>query len=182
MPQVWITKQRRTADTRWRQQWDLLLPLDPLDPDVTRASNCSASGATHEHAQAGRDARRHGEHRGVDRGPRGRTRVPVLRPAGVGVQAAEGGHARHPQAVVVVPAVRDHLGGLTLHRLQDRLRGAVPWSADPAGVRRECPGLAAGAPGAQGRIGVLVGLATDRWRNRRRRRSQRRPEWVESLL
>ena len=37
MPQVRITKQRRTADTRWRRQPDLLLPLDPLDPDVTRA-------------------------------------------------------------------------------------------------------------------------------------------------
>ena len=37
MPQVRITKQRRTADTRWRQQRDLLLPLDPRDPDVTRA-------------------------------------------------------------------------------------------------------------------------------------------------
>jgi hypothetical protein len=30
-------QQRRTADTRWRRQRDLLLPLDPLDPDVTRA-------------------------------------------------------------------------------------------------------------------------------------------------
>jgi hypothetical protein len=37
MPQVRITKQRRTADTRWRRQRDLLLPLDPRDPDVTRA-------------------------------------------------------------------------------------------------------------------------------------------------
>lgn len=37
MPQLQITKQRRTADTRWRRQPDLLLPLDPLDPDVTRA-------------------------------------------------------------------------------------------------------------------------------------------------
>jgi hypothetical protein len=37
MPQVRITKQRRTADARWRQQRDLLLPLDPLDPDVMRA-------------------------------------------------------------------------------------------------------------------------------------------------
>ena len=37
MPQVRITKQRRTADTRWRQERDLLLPVDPLDPDVTRA-------------------------------------------------------------------------------------------------------------------------------------------------
>jgi hypothetical protein len=110
-------------------------------------SNCSASGATHEHAQAGRDARRHGEHRGVDRGPRGRTRVPVLRPAGVGIQAAERGHARHPQAVVVVPAVRDHLGGLTLHSLQDRLRRAAPWSADPAGVRGRVPGWPLELPG-----------------------------------
>jgi len=37
MPQVRITKQRRTTDTRWRQERDLLLPLDPRDPDVTRA-------------------------------------------------------------------------------------------------------------------------------------------------
>jgi hypothetical protein len=37
MPQVRITKQRRTADTRWRRQRDPLLPLDPRDPDVTRA-------------------------------------------------------------------------------------------------------------------------------------------------
>ena len=39
MPQmrITITKQRRTADTRWRQQRDLLLPLDPRDSDVTRA-------------------------------------------------------------------------------------------------------------------------------------------------
>jgi hypothetical protein len=42
-------------------------------------SNCSANGATHEHAQVGRDARRHGEHRGVDRGPRGRTPAPAPR-------------------------------------------------------------------------------------------------------
>ena len=50
------------------------------------------------------------------------------------------GTPRHPQAVVVVSAVRDHLGGLTLHRLQDRLRRAAPWSVDPAGVRRGVPG------------------------------------------
>jgi hypothetical protein len=37
MPQVRITKQRRTADARWRRQRDPLLPLDPRDPDVTRA-------------------------------------------------------------------------------------------------------------------------------------------------
>jgi hypothetical protein len=37
MSQVRITKQRRTANTRWRRQRDLLLPLDPRDPDVTRA-------------------------------------------------------------------------------------------------------------------------------------------------
>jgi hypothetical protein len=37
MPQVRTTKQRRTADTRWRRERDLLLPPDPLDPDVTRA-------------------------------------------------------------------------------------------------------------------------------------------------
>jgi hypothetical protein len=37
MPQVQITKQRRPADTRWRRQRDLLLPLGPRDPDVTRA-------------------------------------------------------------------------------------------------------------------------------------------------
>jgi hypothetical protein len=37
MPQVQMTKQRRrAADTRWRRQRDLLLPLGPLDPDVTR--------------------------------------------------------------------------------------------------------------------------------------------------
>jgi hypothetical protein len=37
MPQVQITKQRRTADTRWRRRRDVLLPLGPLDPDLTRA-------------------------------------------------------------------------------------------------------------------------------------------------
>jgi hypothetical protein len=37
MPQVRITKQRRTADSRWRRQRDRLLPLDARDPDVTRA-------------------------------------------------------------------------------------------------------------------------------------------------
>ena len=37
MPQVRITKQRRTADTRWRRQRDPLLPLDARDPDITRA-------------------------------------------------------------------------------------------------------------------------------------------------
>jgi hypothetical protein len=66
------------------------------------------------HAQVGGDARRHGQHHGVDRGPRRRwTRVPVLRRASGGVQAVERGHAHDAQAVVVVPAVRDHLGGLT---------------------------------------------------------------------
>ena len=35
------------------------------------------------YAQVGGNARRHGQHHGVDRGPRGRrTRVPVLRRAG----------------------------------------------------------------------------------------------------
>jgi hypothetical protein len=37
MPQVRITKQRRTANTRWRRQRDPLLPLDARDPDITRA-------------------------------------------------------------------------------------------------------------------------------------------------
>jgi hypothetical protein len=37
MPQVQITKQHRTADTRRRRQRELLLPLDPRDPDLTRA-------------------------------------------------------------------------------------------------------------------------------------------------
>jgi hypothetical protein len=110
-------------------------------PRSSASSNCSVDGATHEHAQVGRDARRHGKHRGVDPGPcGGRSGVPVLRPAGRSVQAAERGHARHPQAVVVVPAVRDHLGGLTLHRLQDGLRRAAPWSLDR-------PGFAGGVPG-----------------------------------
>lgn len=39
MPQVQITKQPRTANTRWRRQRDPLLPLDPRDPDVTRAKH-----------------------------------------------------------------------------------------------------------------------------------------------
>jgi hypothetical protein len=37
MPQVRITKQRRTADTAWRRRQEPLLPLDPQDPDITRA-------------------------------------------------------------------------------------------------------------------------------------------------
>ena len=37
MPQVRMTKQHRTADVRWRRQRDLLLPLEPRDPDLTRA-------------------------------------------------------------------------------------------------------------------------------------------------
>jgi hypothetical protein len=37
MRQVRITKQRRTADTGWRRRQEPLLPLDPRDPEVTRA-------------------------------------------------------------------------------------------------------------------------------------------------
>jgi hypothetical protein len=37
MRQVRITKQRRTADARWRRRREPLLPLDPRDPEVTRA-------------------------------------------------------------------------------------------------------------------------------------------------
>jgi membrane protein DedA with SNARE-associated domain len=37
MPQVRITKQRRTADTAWRRRHEPLLPLDPRDPEITRA-------------------------------------------------------------------------------------------------------------------------------------------------
>ena len=36
MSQIRITKQRRTADTRQRRQAEPL-PLDPRDPDITRA-------------------------------------------------------------------------------------------------------------------------------------------------
>jgi hypothetical protein len=36
MPQVRITRQRRTADTHWRRQRDLPLPLDPRDPEIVR--------------------------------------------------------------------------------------------------------------------------------------------------
>jgi hypothetical protein len=73
------------------------------------------------HAQVGGDARRHRQHHGVDRGPRGRwTGVPVLRRAGAGVQAAGPRLAHDAQAVVVVPAVRDHLGDLTRREAQGR--------------------------------------------------------------
>jgi hypothetical protein len=37
MPQVRITKRRRTADTAWRRRQEPLLPLDPRDPEITRA-------------------------------------------------------------------------------------------------------------------------------------------------
>ncbi len=37
MSQIRITKQRRTASTRRRGQGEPLLPLDPRDPDITRA-------------------------------------------------------------------------------------------------------------------------------------------------
>ena len=50
MPQVRITKQRRTADARRRGQRDQLLPLDLRDPDVTRAKQLQRQRATHEHA------------------------------------------------------------------------------------------------------------------------------------
>jgi hypothetical protein len=73
------------------------------------------------HAQVGGDARRHRQHHGVDRGPRGRrTGVPVLRRAGGGVQAAGSGLAHDAQAVVVVPPVRDHLGDLTRREARGR--------------------------------------------------------------
>src|SRR5215218_3368324 len=79
-------------------------------------------------AKVGGAARRHGQHHGVDPGPRGRrTRVPVLRPAGAGVQAAGPGLARDAQAVVVVPAVRDHLGGLTRREARGWGETAAPW-------------------------------------------------------
>src|SRR6266487_4054627 len=75
------------------------------------------------HAPVGGDARRHGQHYGVDRGPRGRrTEVPVLRRAGADVQAAH-----DAPAVVVVPAVRDHLGGLTARMAGTGLRPASTW-------------------------------------------------------
>jgi hypothetical protein len=48
MPQVRITKRRRTADTRRRGQRDPLLPLDLRDPDVTRAKQLQRQRA-HEH-------------------------------------------------------------------------------------------------------------------------------------
>jgi hypothetical protein len=83
------------------------------------------------HAQVGGDARRHGQHHGVGRGPRGRwTGVPVLRRASGGVQAFERGRAHDAQAVVVVPAVRDHLGGLTSGEAQGR-SGAIRSSISP---------------------------------------------------
>jgi hypothetical protein len=93
------------------------------------------------HAQVGGDARRHGQHHEVDRGPRGRrTRVPVLRRAGAGVQAAGPGCARDAQAVVVVPAVRDHLGDLTRREARGRAEpgGAVAGHATGAGTRTAC--------------------------------------------
>jgi hypothetical protein len=37
MRQVRVTKQHRTADARWRRRREPVLPLDPRDPDVTRA-------------------------------------------------------------------------------------------------------------------------------------------------
>jgi hypothetical protein len=37
MRQVRITKQRRTADSRWRRRREPVLPLDPRDPEVTGA-------------------------------------------------------------------------------------------------------------------------------------------------
>ena len=89
------------------------------------------------HAQVGGDARRHGQHHGVARGPRGRwIGVPVLRRASGGVQAVERGRAHDAQAVVVVPAVRDHLGGLTSGEARGR-----------SGVR---PALAAALPQQSG--------------------------------
>ena len=50
MPQVRITKQRRTADARRRRQRDQLLPPDLRDPDVNRAKQLQRQRATHEHA------------------------------------------------------------------------------------------------------------------------------------
>jgi hypothetical protein len=37
MQQLRITKQHRTASARRRDQTEPLLPLDPRDPDITRA-------------------------------------------------------------------------------------------------------------------------------------------------
>jgi hypothetical protein len=37
MRQIRISKQRRTADSRWYRHDDPVLPRDPRDPDVTRA-------------------------------------------------------------------------------------------------------------------------------------------------
>jgi hypothetical protein len=37
MSQLRITKQHRTASARRRRQVEPLLPLDPRDPDITRA-------------------------------------------------------------------------------------------------------------------------------------------------
>jgi hypothetical protein len=37
MRQVRIDRQRRAADTRWRRRREQVLPMDPRDPDVTRA-------------------------------------------------------------------------------------------------------------------------------------------------
>lgn len=37
MPQLRITRQHRTARARRRGQVEPLLPLDPRDPDITRA-------------------------------------------------------------------------------------------------------------------------------------------------
>jgi hypothetical protein len=93
------------------------------------------------HAQVGGDARRHGQHHGVDRGPRGRwTGVPVLRRASGGVQAVERGYAHDAQAVVVVPAVRDHLGGLTRREARGRAETgrALVGHATGAGTRTAC--------------------------------------------
>jgi hypothetical protein len=37
MPQVQITKRRRTAEAAWHRRQEPLLPLDPRAPEITRA-------------------------------------------------------------------------------------------------------------------------------------------------
>src|SRR6266498_2099001 len=48
MRQVRITRQRRTADARWRRRREAVLPLDPRDPDITRAKRRQRDVATDE--------------------------------------------------------------------------------------------------------------------------------------
>ena len=63
-----------------------------------------------------------------------------VRRAGAGVQAAGPGLARDAQAVVVVPAVRDHLGGLTRREARGRAEpgAALAGHGTGAGTRTAC--------------------------------------------